>query len=102
MKITAELVDYISELSRLSLEPEEKESMTAHLEQLVAYMDVLNKLDTTGAEPLSHVFPIKNVFREDVVLTSKQEAELLSARARLLENAPDQDVETFLVPKAVE
>ena len=102
MKITTELVDYISELSRLSLEPEEKESVAAQLERIVAYMDVLNKLDTTGVEPLSHVFPVKNVFREDEVFTSKQEAERLSARARLLENAPAQDGETFLVPKAVE
>ena len=102
MKITTELVDYISELSRLELEAGEKQAMTAQLEQIVAYMDVLNRLDTTGVEPLSHVFPVKNVFREDEVLTSKQEAERLSVRARLLENAPAQDGETFLVPKAVE
>ena len=102
MKITTELVDYISELSRLELEAGEKQAMTAQLEQIVAYMDVLNQLDTTGVEPLSHVFPVKNVFREDVVFTSKQEAERLSARAGLLENAPAQDGEAFLVPKAVE
>ena len=58
MKITTELVDYISELSRLELEAEEKQAMTAQLEQIVAYMDVLNRLDTTGVEPLSHVFPV--------------------------------------------
>lgn len=102
MKITTELVDYISELSRLELEAGEKQAMTAQLEQIVAYMDVLSQLDTTGVEPLSHVFPVKNVFREDVVFTSKQEAERLLAREGLLENAPAQDGEAFLVPKAVE
>ena len=102
MKITAGLVDRLAGLSRLELEAGEKRAMTAQLEQIVACMDVLNQLDTTGVEPLSHVFPVKNVFREDVVFTSKQEAERLLDRERLMENAPAQDGEAFLVPKAVE
>lgn len=95
MKITAELVDYISELSRLELEPEEKGAMTAELERIVAYMDVLNKLDTEGVEPMSHVFPVKNVLREDEVIPSQDRAELLAG-------SPVPDGESFLVPKAVE
>ena len=95
MKITTELVDYISELSRLELEAGEKQAMTAQLEQIVAYMDVLNKLDTTGVEPLSHVFPVKNIFREDEVMPSQDRAELLAG-------SPAPDGEAFLVPKAVE
>ena len=95
MKITTELVDYISELSRLELEAGEKQAMTVQLEQIVAYMDVLNQLDTTGVEPLSHVFPLKNVFREDEVAPSQ-------ARAELLAGSPAPDGEAFLVPKAVE
>lgn len=95
MKITTELVDYISELSRLELEPEEKGAMTAELERIVAYMDVLNKLDTEGVEPMSHVFPVKNVLREDEVIPSQDRAELLAG-------SPVPDGESFLVPKAVE
>ena len=95
MKITTELVDYISELSRLELEAGEKRDMTAELERIVAYMDVLNKLDTTGVEPMSHVFPVKNVLREDQVSPSQD-------RAALLAGSPAGDKEAFLVPKAVE
>ena len=95
MKITAELVDYISELSRLELGAEEKQAMTAQLEQIVAYMDVLNQLDTAGVEPMSHVFPVKNVLREDEVAPSQDRAELLAG-------SPAPDGEAFLVPKAVE
>ena len=95
MKITTEMVDYISELSRLSLPEEEKAAMTAQLEQIVGYMDVLAKLDTDGVEPMSHVFPVKNVLREDVVEPSYD-------RAALLKIAPVPDEEAFLVPKAVE
>ena len=95
MKITEELVDYISELSRLKLPEEEKEKMTGELERILAYMDVLNALDTGGVEPMSHVFPVKNVLREDEVAPSFD-------RSELLKNAPASDGEAFLVPRAVE
>ena len=95
MKITTELVDYLSELSRLELEPGEKQDMTAELERIVAYMGVLNQLDTSGVEPMSHVFPVKNVLREDEVVPSQDRAELLAG-------SPAPDNEAFLVPKAVE
>ena len=95
MKITTEMVDYISELSRLKLPEEEKEKMTGELEQILAYMDSLNELDTTDVEPMSHVFPVKNVLRPDVVEPSAD-------RAELLKNAPVPDEAAFLVPKTVE
>lgn len=95
MSINTEMVDYIAELSRLELQTGEKQTMTAELEQIIAYMDVLNKLDTTGVEPMSHVFPVKNVLREDEVSPSQDRAELLAG-------APAPDKEAFLVPKTVE
>ena len=48
MKITQELVDYVSTLSRLRLPEEEKAKMAAELEQIVTYMDTLSTLDTEG------------------------------------------------------
>lgn len=95
MKITEEMVDYVSILSRLKLPEEEKKSMTAQLEQIIGYMDVLNTLDTSAIEPMSHTFPIKNVMREDVVVPS-------FPREALLSNAPVPDEEAYLVPKTVE
>ena len=95
MKITEEMVDYVSILSRLKLPQEEKERMTGELEQILVYMDVLDGLDTSGVEPMSHVFPLKNVLRSDEVVPSGDLAELLS-------NAPVPDEEAFLVPKTVE
>ena len=58
-------------------------------------MDVLDGLDTSGAEPMSHIVPLKNVLREDEVKPS-------TPREALLRNAPVPDEEAFLVPKAVE
>lgn len=95
MKITEEMVDYVSQLSRLRLPQEEKVRMTGELEQILAYMDVLEGLDTDGVEPMSHVIPLKNVLRADEVVPSEDWAALLS-------NAPAPDEAAFLVPKTVE
>ncbi len=69
--------------------------MTAELERILAYMDVLERLDTQGVEPMSHVFPVKNVLRGDEVIPSQDRAELLAG-------SPAPDGEAFLVPKTVE
>ena len=95
MKITTRLVDDLSDLSRLSLPQEEKERVAGQLEQIVAYMDVLGELDTAGVEPMSHIFPLQNVLREDDEQPSLD-------RERLLKNAPASEDGAFLVPKTVE
>ena len=95
MKITEELVDYVSQLSRLQLPQEEKTAMAVQLEGIVAYMDVLNGLDTSGVEPMSHVFPLKNVTRPVEVVPSGD-------REALLANGPAVKDGAFLVPKTVE
>lgn len=95
MKITEEMVDYIALLSRLKPDGEERERLRDQLEKIVSYMDVLNTLDTADIEPMSHVFPVKNVLREDVVEPS-------FPREELLKGAPGGDKEAYLVPKAVE
>ena len=89
------MVDTISALSRLKLPEEEKVRMAGELERILEYVEVLNTLGTAAVEPMSHVFPVKNVFRADVVEPSAD-------RRDLLRNAPIPDEEAFLVPKTVE
>lgn len=48
------------------------------MEKMLDYIDTLNELDTDGIEPMSHVFPVKNVFREDVVTNGDGSAETLA------------------------
>lgn len=95
MMVTTELVERLASLSRLRLPREEQEKMTGELEQILGYMDVLQKLDTSRAETLAESGSLKNVLREDEVIPSQD-------RGELLRNAPASDGETFLVPKAVE
>ena len=62
---------------------------------MLDYIDKLNELDTAGVEPMSHVFPMANVFREDVVTNGDD-------RGNMLKNAPGVKGGSYLVPKTVE
>lgn len=95
MTITEETIEYVAKLAKLELSDEEKERAKKDLGSILNYIDTMNELDTTGIEPMSHVFPIKNVFREDVVVNEAD-------RDNLLSNAPDNKNGCFIVPKTVE
>lgn len=95
MKITEQTVNYVAALAKLQLSQEEKEKAKLELERVLTYMDVMNELNTDDIEPMSHAFPITNVFREDVVTNGDD-------REALLENAPLKKEGCFLAPKTVE
>ena len=93
--ITDETIEYVGILAKLELSDEEKERAKQDLANMLDYIDMLNELDTTGVEPMSHVFPVNNVFREDVVENGND-------RDRILENAPEERDGCFVVPKTFE
>ena len=95
MEINDKLVSYVAELAHLKLDDDQRAQAAADLARMIGYVDQLSELDTDGVEPMSHVFPVKNVVREDEVAPSFD-------RAELLRNAPATDGEAFLVPRAVE
>lgn len=95
MEITMDLISYLEKLGRIRLTDEEKEKAVIDLSSILGYIDKLNELDTDSVEPLSHAFPITNVFREDVVTNSDR-------RDAILSNAPAQKDGSFKVPKTVE
>ncbi|GAA0802884.1 Asp-tRNA(Asn)/Glu-tRNA(Gln) amidotransferase subunit GatC [Clostridium sp. AF19-22AC] len=93
-KISDETIEYVGILSKLELSGEEKEDAKADMEKMLDYIDILNELDTDGIEPMSHVFPVNNVFREDVVTNGDN-------REKILENAPLRKDDSFEVPKTI-
>lgn len=95
MKITEELIDYISDLSRLHLSDEQKAKAGAELSDILGYVEKLNELDTAGMPEMSHPFEEVNCFREDVVTNEDD-------RDNLLSNAPDRRGSYFKVFKTVE
>lgn len=90
--ISDETIEYVGILAKLELSDEEKENAKKDMESMLDYIDKLNELDTTGVEPMSHVFPVNNVFREDVVTNGDD-------RENILKNAPEEQDGMFNVPK---
>ena len=95
MKITDETIDYVAALAKLQLNEEQKAKAKIDLESILSYMDHMNELNTDDIQPMSHAFPITNVYREDVVTNGDNREELLA-------NAPVKKDGCFLVPKTVE
>ena len=94
-KISDETIEYVGILAKLELSGQEKEDAKADMEKMLDYIDTLNELDTEGVEPMSHVFPVQNVFREDVVTNGDD-------RENILKNAPGEKDGMFKVPKTFE
>ena len=94
MSVTIKDVEHVAKLARLQFTDAEKEKFTHQLNDILAYMEKLNELDTSKVEPLSQVIELKNVFREDTVRPS-------SPREEILKNAPDKNEEFFKVPKVI-
>ncbi len=93
-QISDETIEYVGILAKLELSEQEKEDAKADMEKMLDYIDTLNELDTGGIEPMSHVFPIHNVFREDVPSDHDGSAEALA-------NAPLMKDHCFKVPKTI-
>ena len=94
MNMTQELVAHVANLAQIQLDDKQMPLMVRELGQVLHYMEALATVDTEGVEPLSHVFPVTNVTRPDVVVE-------WSDRAALLANAPEHTEEAFVVPRTV-
>ena len=93
--ISREDVEHVARLSRLALSEAEVERMREQLSGILAYIDKLRALDTTGVEPTSHAVPMVNVMREDVTRPCLTQDEALA-------NAPDRSDVFFRVPRIIE
>ena len=65
-QISDDTIEYVGILAKLELSPQEKERAKKDMEEMLDYIDKLNELDVSGVEPMSHVFPVNNVFREEI------------------------------------
>lgn len=90
--INDETIEYVGILAKLELSDTQKEQAKKDMGRMLDYIDKLGELDTTGVEPMSHVFPVQNVFREDVVTNGDM-------RDALLANAPEEKDGMFMVPR---
>lgn len=95
MMISDETMEYVGILAKLELKDEEKESARQDMQKMLDYVDKLNELDTSKVEPMTHIFEMGNVFREDEVTNGDD-------RDAMLANAPEVKEGQYKVPKTVE
>jgi len=93
--LTRDDVERVAALARLSLSDEEVERMAVELDTILAYVELLDEVDTTGIEPTSHVIPLATPLREDRSVPGL-DPELAVA------NAPERHGSAFVVPKVIE
>ncbi len=94
MEVNDQLVQKLAHLSRLEFNAEERDEIRLDLQRMIAFVEKLNELDTTGVDPLLHMSDEVNVLRDDVVsgMITREEA---------FRNAPSHDDQFFKVPKII-
>ncbi|MFI3211961.1 MAG: Asp-tRNA(Asn)/Glu-tRNA(Gln) amidotransferase subunit GatC [Eubacteriales bacterium] len=94
-QISDETIEYVGILAKLELSSDDKENAKKDMGSMLDYIDKLSELDTESITPMSHVFPVHNVFREDVITNGDDSM-------NILKNAPGEKTKMFKVPKTVE
>jgi len=98
MKITEKEVRYVADLANLSLTEEEIRRYCADLDEILAYVEKLNEVDTSAVEPMAQVLYETD---ETATLRSDQAAPCFSSEVALA-NAPMRGAGQFKVPKVFE
>ena len=94
MEVTEAMVDKLAHLARLQFTETEKKDVQKDLQSMIAFVEKLNEVDTTGVVPLLHMGDSINVLRNDEVKGSV-------SREDALLNAPIKDDQFFKVPKVI-
>src|SRR5713101_2473023 len=94
-KITLEQVRHVARLARLRLSPDEEERVRSDMDEMLAYVDKLNELDTEDVAPTAQVGEAGTPMREDEVTNQP-------AADAMLANAPSRERNYFKVPKIIE
>ena len=95
MALDAEDVEKIAHLARLGINPDDIPGYARNLTDILAFVEQLNAVDTTGVEPLAHPLEAIQRLRPDVV-TETDERELFQSIA------PQTEAGLYLVPKVIE
>ncbi len=95
MSIDNSTVKKVAKLARIKIDPKEEYNLKCELNNILEWVDKLQKVDTKNTEPMLSVSNESMPLREDKV-TSKIENE------QILLNAPEKKAGFFVVPKVVE
>lgn len=88
-------VEYIAHLARLAIDPEAISSYTRDLSRILEFVEQMNKVDTTGIEPMAHPLDAIQRLNPDEVRETDQ-------RERFQSLAPQVEAGVYLVPKVID
>ena len=95
MAIDADTVRKAARLARIRVEEAALQPLAQELSGIMAWIEQLNEVDTTGVEPMASCEAVALPMREDVITDGNK-------REAILANAPKADRGFFVVPKVVE
>lgn len=95
MTLDSRQVEKIAHLARLGVNADDVPEYARNLSAILAFVEQLNQVETTGVEPLAHPLEATQRLRPDVV-TEQDE------REKFLRNAPLTEDGLYLVPRVVE
>lgn len=100
MSVDRATVAKIAQLARIRMSDEALDRMVPEFNNILAWVEQLGEVDTSGVEPMTAVIPQALRLREDVV-----DADPLTGggiRDKVLANAPNAEHGFFAVPKVIE
>ncbi len=95
MSISRADVEKVAHLARIAITEDSIAPTTERLANVLAMVDQLQAINTTGIEPLAHPLDTVQRLRADVVTETNQ-------RELLMKNAPVAQDSLFLVPRVIE
>ena len=92
-RVTPETVEKVARLAHLSLTEEEKATYARQLDQVLAYAEMVQAVDTSAVEPMSHASGTSPLRGDEPAPGLERET--------VLEGAPDADSGLFRVPRVL-
>ena len=85
----------LGKLARISIKDEKLDSLGKDLNSILTFVDQLKEIKTDQVDPTSNSLEQKLLSREDIVVK-------LNEAEDILENAPEQEMNFYVVPKVIE
>jgi len=85
----------LGKLARISIKDDKLDSLGEDLNSILKFVDQLQEIKTDQVDPTSNSLEQKLLSREDIV-------EKINEAEDVLENAPEQEMNFYVVPKVIE
>jgi aspartyl-tRNA(Asn)/glutamyl-tRNA(Gln) amidotransferase subunit C len=102
MSLSNDDVRRIAGLARIAITPEESGEVLERLNRVLALINEMRAVDTTGIEPMAHALELSQRLREDAVTEPDRHRLYQSVAPAGPEGRPEVQDGLYLVPKVIE